>query len=418
MNLLYNFEPADRYYPTFCNAFALCVMQRGLLKKLTIPFLTILYLNHHFAMHFAQFIPIIITALLGIVGLIAKTKKDDKPGYFNRLTPFGVIVLLLLTVSSVTTYELQRQKEEQNYIERAAANNRYYRDSMINRQKFIEDSISHKATIDSLGVEKRNNLGRFNITLLKFSQQLNYQNRALFEIQRVLHPLKNFQLSFQIEVHSGKSIPLQLYFSNLKKIVDSLLPSLVKSHRPIEGLNIIGGQDSIGRKISVSSTSKYSLNNEGVLEAYGLFWPTINVAFIKEPSISKNKNNTRHSDDTKNINMELQFRQKDGEADIIYDRFENKLIVSGYQLLPDSAESGNDGTITSMLDLSKASVSFRFDDINHLIDIKLHSLRLDMSGSLTLDVDPNKVKEYKKDNELNYLYSYFNFKNALLSFWR
>ena len=70
-----------------------------------------------------QYIPIIITALLGLLGLISKTKKDDKPGYFNKLTPFGIIVCLLLLSSFITAIWLQNNKDRENEVQKKEAKN-------------------------------------------------------------------------------------------------------------------------------------------------------------------------------------------------------------------------------------------------------------------------------------------------------
>ncbi len=59
----------------------------------------------------STYITIIITALLGIIGLVLKTQKDDKPSLFNKLTPFGFIVLILMLIAFTVSIFSQREDD-------------------------------------------------------------------------------------------------------------------------------------------------------------------------------------------------------------------------------------------------------------------------------------------------------------------
>lgn len=89
------------------------------------------------------YITIIIAGLLGIFGIISKTKKDDKRKLFNELTPFGYLMLGLIAISSVVGFFSQREKDSTTKNEKDRILDKASKDSTAQRSLFILDSTSH-----------------------------------------------------------------------------------------------------------------------------------------------------------------------------------------------------------------------------------------------------------------------------------
>ena len=209
-----------------------------------------------------QYLPIIITALLGVFALIAKTNQDGNPGYLNKLTPFGIIVFFLLIASFVTSIWLQHNTELENEQQKQIERKNVIIDSLKEREKFKQDSIGYVKTISSLEFQKQLNLKkivedsiRYMVTLSKFSQQLSYQSQALFDIQKVLHPIRNIKFSYQIEISSGNSQRFKQYFKRLKNGIDSLMPSLNNSNKPVDGISVAGLSNDIPYQYRIARNS-------------------------------------------------------------------------------------------------------------------------------------------------------------------
>lgn len=182
--------------------------------------------------------------MIGLLGLISKTKKDDKPGYFNKLTPFGVIVFLLS--SFIIAILLQKNKDIDSEVQKAIAKNKALNDSITQQRRFEIDSIGREETINSLQnqkslieQEKLDDSIRFNVTMSKFGEQLIRQNQTLVNIQKVIHSFKNVAFEYTIEISEGKFLSFKKYIKRLQSGIDGLIPSLKSPYTPTTKIKFI-----------------------------------------------------------------------------------------------------------------------------------------------------------------------------------
>lgn len=153
----------------------------------------------------ATYLLLAFSIVLGIIGLVAKTKKDDKPGYFNKLTPFGIAVLFLLLCTFITNIWLEKDKRRKAYEQKQLNILKEQKDSL----QFIIDSSNQAYTINALRLQ--NNLNRqqladdsirFGVTLKKFEQQLNRQNLTLANTSEQL----KMQNSTLVQLHRSSTL--------------------------------------------------------------------------------------------------------------------------------------------------------------------------------------------------------------------
>ena len=153
------------------------------------------------------YIIITITALLGLGGLIFKTKKDEKKGVFNKLTTTGYVVLFLLLASLLVNFWSQNEKDKAADLERKAATDKAINDSirfsnkgLIDSLRFVTTSqkLQEQRSIDSTKIVTDSN--RFDITLSKFLEQSNKQDKALDNLQEIKHPLFPLRITGTVAV--------------------------------------------------------------------------------------------------------------------------------------------------------------------------------------------------------------------------
>jgi hypothetical protein len=162
------------------------------------------------------YITLIIASLLGILGLISKTKTDEKSRLINKLTPFGYIVLILIIITGVISFFSQREKDRKSKQEKEDITKKATRDSIIQENHFLKISYAQTKTISSLNEQKKRDSTkikqdslRFLLTLYNFKEQLNRQEKTLENIEEILHPLFPMKIEGDIKVTLGeKSIEI------------------------------------------------------------------------------------------------------------------------------------------------------------------------------------------------------------------
>jgi len=195
----------------------------------------------------APYIALIISTLLGVFGLVFKTKKDKKKtkqikkasslisGYINPLTPFGIGVLFLLISFLVIGIFMQVKKDKEiidktnkdlisavrdsakKVTDSLTASNRY-----INTIKLLEQQIKNDSNIiskDSI---------RYYVTLSKLGQQLKKQQEVLNDVQLVMHPLFPMKIYFHFEV--DLSTLNTIYKNKFDTLVNDLFNNLSQKH--------------------------------------------------------------------------------------------------------------------------------------------------------------------------------------------
>jgi hypothetical protein len=86
-----------------------------------------------------SYLAIILPALVGIFGVLFKTKKDDKNGLFNRPTLLGYLVILIIICVCIIGIIMQAAKEKSTALE-----------FKIQKQRFELDSLYHEKTIKQI----------------------------------------------------------------------------------------------------------------------------------------------------------------------------------------------------------------------------------------------------------------------------
>lgn len=409
-----------------------------------------------------QYIPIIITALLGLLGLISKTKKDDKPGYFNKLTPFGIIVCFLLLSSFITAIWLQNNKDRENEAQKKEAKNKALLDAINQKHQFEIDSIGREGTINRLENQKdlieqqklddsarfkvtlshlqnQNNLTlqqkfadsiRFNVTLSNFGEQLIRQDQTLFNIQKVIHPIKNVGFSYTIEISEGKSLRYKKYLERVKSGIDSLVSILNTTNTSTNGVSIAGWTDNVANNFYIKRTSSLYPNSSGEEEEIYFLsdWkPTL--YFYKNPVDIKQTQfyfQTFKVGAGVNIDelakldypdIQKTYYHKDGKDNqLVYDRWKNALTITSGSLQTDSNDEPT-GKITSIPDLAKAKVFIQFPGIDSTALLLPQILSLEV-GELSFNLDPAAIKIYKHNNQVYFEYNFENIINKILSRWQ
>ena len=94
-----------------------------------------------------SYVTIIITVLLGLIGLISKTKKDGGPSTLNKLTPFGYVVLVLLIISLIVNLYSQKEKDkaaesEKNKLMEKAKQDSIRQDETLKNLEELQHPIS------------------------------------------------------------------------------------------------------------------------------------------------------------------------------------------------------------------------------------------------------------------------------------
>lgn len=394
-----------------------------------------------------QYVPIIITALLGLLGLISKTKKDDKPGYFNKLTPFGVVVCLLLLSSFITAIWLQNNKDRENEVQKKEAKNRALIESIKQKHQFELDSVGREATIT--GLEKQKSLIeqqklddsiRFNVNLSNFGAQLIRQNQTLINIQKIIHSFKNVSFEYTIEISEGKSISLKKYIERVQSGIDSLIPTLKSSYTPIryltnDGVSIVGfNNNDMPVRFSIKrNSSLYPKSSGDEKEIYFLFNVKPTLYFYKKPIDIKQ---TQFYFQNFNSSEEMNIAQANGQLEnlqypdiektynnpdekdyeLVYYKSKNTITIStGSSALSDGVEPT--GAIKSIPDLAKARFFIQFSDIDSLVKISPQGFELHFDD-LPLALSSVDAKMYKRSNNIYFEYNLENKIKEVLLRWQ
>jgi hypothetical protein len=305
-----------------------------------------------------SYVIIIITAVLAILGLIAKTKKDDKPGLLNSLTPFGIIVLVLLFSSLVANIFIQIEKDRKNKEEKDAALNeknaaidKARRDSITARNNFLIDSLGHQLTIKALREEsKLNALKSFNDSL-RFS--ITYAKSQ--EILNPLFPLKlsaNFFINLRsLQPYEKRTLREFLdYFSNAfknKKLPRTFNYNIFEHHEDYEPPDTIIELDAFSP--TSPSTFKDSVINEFNLFIYRKIMPELIIYLYKDRNVQKLNRNTAN---IVLITDQLFFNQ----PIVQYKIYQDELAIVNLTLEEPNFEK-NDGEIKSALTLKDGLIA-------------------------------------------------------------
>lgn len=393
-----------------------------------------------------SYLPIIITALLGIIGLIAKTKKDDKPGYLNKLTPFGFVVLALLICASLTTFWTQ-------YNQTLQAKNKAIIDSLNHRHEFLIDSIGHITTISKLELQKQINQKkiqddsiRFNITLEKFSEQLNIQDQNLHNIQRILLPIKDVFVTFSIEISLDSFPELIAYKERLKtgiekllsfyntenntdKFIDDTYVSSRNNKNEIEEIEI-------SKKSSLWPNSLTERFAHVVFDQFGDFYfyktPIETTRFpylnpIRMTIISDSIYNLIKPINWINPDLKMSFEEdheKNDQISMHYNVRTNQISLWGFRIKSDPHYWETNGKIISILDLASSQVfidfghlkvSFKPEDDNKRVKGKLRYMSLDMTDGINIDITSKDMKFYDNESSRYYVYIFPNDINKLIT---
>ncbi len=147
-----------------------------------------------------QYITIIISFLLGIIGVLAKTEKptkDVQKHYFKKLSPFGLIVIALLCLTVVISIFTEISKREDSRITLQNNINKAKEDSTrqaltINllEEQIVSDSVRFATTLSLFGEQ----IQQQTKTLENTNSQLSKQNQTLYEINRNSTKLDNLAL--------------------------------------------------------------------------------------------------------------------------------------------------------------------------------------------------------------------------------
>ncbi len=188
-------------------------------------------------------IPIIVTSLIAAMGLVAKTKEDDKnqskSNKFNKLTTLGYILFALLLISTAASFWSQHDKDVQTKIVSDSLDKKAERDSLkalyeaaVAEKRHLEVTSGLSQTIDVLKSQikydselKRQDSAHFMMTLKKFNEQLLVQNKSLTEISKVIHPFFPFEISVKLEypnymVSTNDLVIIKEFFSMLLRSRD------------------------------------------------------------------------------------------------------------------------------------------------------------------------------------------------------
>src|SRR5450432_3274012 len=112
-----------------------------------------------------SYVTIIITTLLGLIGLISKTKKDVGTSVLNKLSPFGYVVLVLLIISLIVNLYSQKEKDKSAENEKNRLTEKAKQDS-IRQDETLKNLEELQHPISPLQVQ-----AEFTVYLSKLSEQ-------------------------------------------------------------------------------------------------------------------------------------------------------------------------------------------------------------------------------------------------------
>jgi hypothetical protein len=213
--------------------------------------------------NFSIVFPIVITMIIGIIGVLFKTKKDDKNGLLHRPTIFGFAVIAFLILITCFNIESQYNTFLISRIKTDSLNNKAFRDSVNNRNEYLYqlaiDSVGHARTIKELKKQSyadsqkiKEDSFRYNVTLGKFGEQLSEQNQTLQNINKILHPLFPLKIDFEIKINSDDLTKDTALINMLFRKGNSEFRDAKKNKSRVDDIVLVGKQ----RKFS--DTSAYS----------------------------------------------------------------------------------------------------------------------------------------------------------------
>ncbi|MEP6683936.1 MAG: hypothetical protein ABJA35_11780 [Parafilimonas sp.] len=297
----------------------------------------------------------VLPGMTAIAGLFWRAKRDEPKEFKNRLTKLGLFLVITTIVGVLINFYSQYNTFATNESEKKQS------DSIQNLRYTLLQSSSTQTVI---GLRQQRSLDsnqiiadsqRFNITLGKFGEQLITQNEALFNINKVLHPLFPLHIYCKIEIQLDSLKENHLLYENLLEIAKGK----IKLSR---GVYIIGSTPN--SHIAYEQTRlKYLEVSNGVLmdSLMKILVPRISI-FIQDfkypPGNSLNL-------------LFLISAEKEGEEYSYHFDYASKIITLNIfaQLLPES------GTIDKILTLGEAKdglleVSIFSSEIKPSFDMK------------------------------------------------
>ena len=164
------------------------------------------------------YIAIIITSLLGIAGIIFKSKKDDSNTIFNTLTWVGWLSvsaifvslslgLFQLSATNAATASEKAKLIQKNFTDSIKQANQNFKDSIKWANKTFIDSNRSATTIALLRNESSNDSLRFGKTIERFEEVLNRQGKTFKELDRMNYPFKvdHFDIGIEFPINDSSS---------------------------------------------------------------------------------------------------------------------------------------------------------------------------------------------------------------------
>lgn len=159
----------------------------------------------------------ILTTLLALAGIIMKSKQDEKPGIFNRISVGGLLIVALMLISFVFNIVYQQQKDDAVDAQRLLS----YKDSLLKNERYRNDSLMQASTIEKLNQQLLNDSALMTTTNRNFGQSFFEFYRNLERQEIIL--TKQEQLQRRAEDIQHPISPLQVFVSLEVQITDSFV---------------------------------------------------------------------------------------------------------------------------------------------------------------------------------------------------
>lgn len=137
--------------------------------------------------------PTISPAILAVISLFFKTKKNDEDKLKDRLTIVGIAIVIFAIIGVIAGFQSQ-------YKDSIEADSKAKNDSMLqaSRHELVIKNFQTQRTLDSTQIRTDSN--RYYTTISKIDQELNKQGVALTNIDKIVHPIFPMQISFMIQI--------------------------------------------------------------------------------------------------------------------------------------------------------------------------------------------------------------------------